>query len=90
MSQLVDRRFRGVAAGVGVAKISGRVHMARLNFGKGGAVDMTITVLEQDGGPELLLGLDLLRKYNAVVDLGRNALLIGGQALPFVQGDRRR
>ena len=51
---------------------------------------MTITVLEQDGGPELLLGLDLLRKYNAVVDLGRNALLIGGQALPFVQGDRRR
>ena len=42
-------------------------------------------VMYQSGGPELLLGLDLMRKYAATIDLGRNALVIGGEVLPFVQ-----
>ena len=86
----VDSRFRGVAAGVGHARIAGRVHMATLRFGTRTAVDTSITVLEQPaggGGPELLLGLDLMRKYQATIDLGRNAMVIGGEALPFVDGD---
>ena len=42
-------------------------------------------VMYQSGGPELLLGLDLMRKYAATIDLARNALVIGGEVLPFVQ-----
>ena len=70
----VDSRFRGVAAGVGAARIIGRVHMATLRFGQTTAVDVTLTVLEQNHGPELLIGLDLMRKYQAVVDLARNVM----------------
>jgi len=81
---LVDQRFRGVAAGVGVARILGRVHMTTLRFDRTLAVDIAVTVMEQKGGPDLLLGLDVMRKYNAVIDLGRNALLIGGSQIPFV------
>ncbi len=84
----VDSRFKGVAAGVGMARIAGRVHLATLRFSKKTAVDTSITVLEQAGGPELLLGLDLMRKYSATIDLGRNALVIGGEALPFVNGEQ--
>lgn len=83
----VDPRFRGVAAGVGAARIAGRVHMATLRFGSTTAVDVSITVLEQNHGPELLVGLDLMRKYQAVVDLARNVMLIGGKAIPFVEDD---
>mmetsp|Transcript_39792 Transcript_39792/g.84826 ORF Transcript_39792/g.84826 Transcript_39792/m.84826 type:complete len:158 (-) Transcript_39792:515-988(-) len=86
---LVDKRFKGVAAGVGVAALHGRVHMATLRF-KRTAVDISITVMDMMGGPELLLGLDLMRKYQATIDLGRNALMIGGEAVPFVEGDDHR
>jgi hypothetical protein len=30
-----------------------------------------------------------MRKYSATIDLGRNALIIGGEVLPFVNGDKR-
>ena len=55
-----------------------------LRFGRSAALDTTITVMEQRGGPELLLGLDVIRKYSAVVDLGRNTLVLGGETIPFV------
>ena len=58
LGALIDQRFRGVAAGVGAARIVGRVHLATLRFGRS-AVDTTITVLEQRSGPDLLLGLDV-------------------------------
>jgi DNA damage-inducible protein 1 len=63
--------------------------MATLRLGKTTAVDTSITVLEQGSGPELLLGLDVMRKYQANIDLGRNALIIGGAVLPFVKGDTK-
>jgi hypothetical protein len=31
-----------------------------------------------------------MRKYQAVIDLGRNAMLIGGKAIPFVEGDEKK
>ena len=83
LQALIDQRFRGVAAGVGVARIVGRVNLATLRCGRTGAVDTAITVMEQRGGPELLLGLDIMRRFSAVVDLGRNALVIGGESIPF-------
>jgi hypothetical protein len=89
LEQKVDPRFRGVAAGVGAARILGRVHLATVRFGSHTAVDCSITVLEQNHGPDLLLGLDLMRKYQAIVDLGRNAMLIGGKAIPFIEADQK-
>jgi hypothetical protein len=59
---LVDKRFKGVASGVGHAAIYGRVHMATLRFGRKAAVDIAIMVMDMKGGPELLLGLDVMRK----------------------------
>ena len=89
---VIDSRFRGVAAGVGAARIVGRVHMAQLRFGKRMACDLSVTVLEQSsmGAPELLLGLDLMRKYQATIDMAKNGMVLGGELIPFVQGDAER
>lgn len=83
---VIDSRFRGIAAGVGAARIVGRVHMATLRFGKKMACDASITVLEQSSShaPDLLLGLDLMRKYQATIDLGRNGMVLGGELIPFI------
>ena len=50
------------------------------------ACDISITVLEQSSShaPELLLGLDLMRKYQATIDLAKNAMLLGGELVPFI------
>ena len=56
----VDSRFRGVAAGVGAARIVGRVHLATLRFGTHTAVDVSLSVLEQSHGPEVRRSSDAL------------------------------
>ena len=89
---VIDSRFQGVAAGVGAARIVGRVHMCQLRFGKRMACDLSVTVLEQSskGAPDLLLGLDLMRKYQATIDLAKNGMVLGGELIPFVQGDEHK
>jgi hypothetical protein len=54
----VDSRFKGVAAGVGMARIAGRVHMATLRLNRKIAVDTSITVLEQSGGIYIHVNID--------------------------------
>ena len=46
LQALIDQRFRGVAAGVGVARIAGRVNKATLRFRRPAAVDLPP---DQDG-----------------------------------------
>ena len=90
--QVIDSRFRGVAAGVGAARIVGRVHMAQLRFGKRMACDVSITVLEQSAGsgPELLLGLGA-RRLNFLCGLlcTREALAAGRGALEMPRSHTR-
>jgi len=82
--RLVDRRFAGVAKGVGSAKILGRVHQAPLKIG-GVHLTAAITVLEQ-GDMEFLFGLDMLKRHQCCIDLMSNELKIGttGGAVPFL------
>ncbi|KAG7401466.1 cyanamide hydratase [Phytophthora boehmeriae] len=70
--RLVDKRFAGQAVGVGTAAIIGRVHMAHLKIGSE-YYNCSFTILDQQG-VDFLFGLDMLKRHQCCIDLGKNVL----------------
>jgi DNA damage-inducible protein 1 len=84
LMRLCDKRYHGVAVGVGQAKIIGRIHAAPLEIG-GQFFNCSFTVLGRDD-IDIIFGLDMLKRHYCCIDLHRNSLTLSSGAIqvPFL------
>jgi len=85
LARLLDRRFEGVAKGVGTGVVSGRIHSVPVKLGNQ-YLPCAFTVLEASSGPPVIIGLDTLRRLHAVLDMKRDALIVNNDVIPFLGG----
>ncbi|GMM37313.1 Ddi1 protein [Saccharomycopsis crataegensis] len=81
ISRLIDRRFRGIAAGVGSGEIIGQIHSATIKIDKY-FFPCSFTIL--DTNVDFLLGLDMLKRHQGIIDLKNNKLVLGDAEASFL------
>ena len=72
LMSMVDKRFQGIARGVGSSKILGVIHAAQIKI-MNKVIMLKINIIENNE-IGFVLGLDNLKKYNCNVDLKKNGL----------------
>ncbi|SCV03983.1 LAMI_0H12508g1_1 [Lachancea mirantina] len=77
----VDKRFQGLAKGVGSSQIHGKIHVAQIKI-ESQFIPCSFTVLDTD--VDMLLGLDMLKRHQACIDLEKNVLKIAGIETRFL------
>ena len=85
--RFLDKRYAGMASGVGTAKILGKIHMVQMKLGNS-YFPVSATILE-NSSMDVLFGLDTLKRYRCCIDLQKNVLrmndgVAGQEEVPFL------
>ena len=86
----IDNRYQGVAAGVGAARILGRIQNCPVIIGNGVEFNLYFLVIEVPHDL-MILGIDQMRRFKCVIDMENNVLVFGGHQgieVPFLPPDQ--
>ena len=72
--RLVDKRYAGMAVGVGTAKLIGRVHQTELKIGDKFFTSAFTVMENQKHNVDFLFGVDMLKRHQCCIDLHKNVL----------------
>ncbi|TNJ30712.1 DDI1-like DNA-damage inducible protein [Giardia muris] len=81
LEEHIDRRYQGLARGVGKANIVGMIHLALVSIGTEHFVT-NFVVLETD--VDTLIGMSFIRMYRAIIDMKTLQFIVGESALPIM------
>lgn len=84
ITHLIDTQWSGIARGVGTARILGRIHKAPFKLSEFGYDEICCFTVMEGKGVDMLLGLDLLKRYQGTIDLANNKLVLGGESVSFL------
>lgn len=82
LERLIDTRFMGTVKGIGSGNIYGRVHSVPIKIGTQ-HLPCSLTIIDGDG-PDVLFGLDMLRRHQACINLKTGMLEINGEGIGFL------
>jgi len=82
IDDLIDCRCVGKAIGIGKKDITGTIHYVDVQFGNS-LCSCTFSILDESD-ILLIIGMDILRRYNAILDFSKNELRIGGEIIKFI------
>jgi predicted aspartyl protease len=89
-----DDRVTGTVLGVGEQKVQGVAHIAHIKLGScvfpAAFVVADLNPVLAARSYELILGIDFLRRNRAVIDMGREALVIDSETVPFLNTEEIR
>lgn len=79
---MVDTRYKGLAVGVSTSKIIGKIHLANMKIGNT-YIPFSVVILDSIQ-IDFILGLDLLRRHQCIINLVNNTLQICGENVQFL------
>lgn len=82
IDMLMDTRVSGMVAGAGTANIVGKVWACDVAIG--GTFYEASFLVVASAHLDCILGLDFMRRYLCTIDLGRGAICIGDNVVPFL------
>lgn len=81
LSNLIDKRFKGMALGVGTSELLGKIHQSYIKL-DGKFFPCSLSVL--DTSVDFLLGLDMMKRHRGIIDLRSNKLILGDAEVSFL------
>lgn len=84
LEHLIDRKYRGVARGMGSAEIIGKIFACNITIGTDLVVAMDITVADIDDPVMCLIGLDFLYPNKCAINFDTNMLYTKNHQVPLL------
>lgn len=81
LEEHIDRRYHGLAHGIGKANIIGMIHLALVSVGKEHFVTNFVVL---DADVDTLIGMSFIRMYRAIIDMKTLQFVVGENALPIM------